>query len=53
MTRRRCRTRWEHSKSAILLDNNARHDLRSPCVFVAQQHLCKRLSALAVLIGPD
>ena len=52
-TKHRCRTRSERSKSAILLDNDARHNPMSPCVFCAQQHLCKRLSALAVLTGPD
>ena len=49
MTKYRCRTRWEHSKSELLLDDNARHDPRSPSLFGAQQHLCKRSSALAVL----
>ncbi len=44
MTKHRCRTRWEHSKSEILLDDNARHDPRSPSLFGAQQHLCKRSS---------
>ena len=53
MTKYRCRTRWEHSKSELLLDDNARHDPRSPSVFGAQQHLCKRSSALAVLTRPD
>ena len=53
MTKHRCRTRWEHSKSDILLDDNARHDPRSSSVFGAQQHLCKRSSALAVLTRPD
>jgi hypothetical protein len=33
--------------------DNARHDPRSPSVFGAQQHLCKRSSALAVLTWPD
>ncbi len=45
MTKHRCRTRWEHSKSDILLDDNARHDPRSPSLFGAQQHPCKRSSA--------
>ena len=53
MTKHRCRTRWEHSKSELLLDDNARHDPRSPSLFGAQQHLCKRSSALAVLTRPD
>ena len=30
------------------MDNNARHIRRSPCEFGAEQHLCKRPSALAV-----
>ena len=47
------RTRWEHSKSAILLDDDARHDPRSPCVFGAQQHVCKRLSLLPKYITTD
>ena len=34
-------------------DNNARHNRRSPSEFGAEQHLCKRPSALAVLTGPD
>ena len=53
MTKYRCRTRWEHSKSELLLDDNARHDPRSPSRFGAQQHPCKRSSALAVLTRPD
>ena len=53
MTRHCWRTRWEHSKSAILLDDDARHDPRSPCVFGAQQHVCKRLSLLPKYITTD
>ena len=30
------------------MDNNARHNRRSPSEFGAEQHLCKRPSALAV-----
>ena len=33
MTNHRCSTRWEHSKSEILLDDNARPNPRSPSVF--------------------
>ena len=47
----RCRAVREHSKSAILMDNNA--GTRSSSAFGAEQHLCKRPSALAVLTGPD
>jgi hypothetical protein len=43
----RCRAVREHSKSAILMDNNA--GTRSSSAFGAEQHLCKRPSALAVL----
>ena len=38
-------------KCAKLMDNNARYNRSSPSVFGAEQHLCKRLSALAVLTG--
>ena len=36
-------------KCAKLMDNNARYNRSSPSVFGAEQHLCKRPSALAVL----
>ena len=32
----------------MLMSNSARNNRRSPSVFGTEQHLCKRLSALAV-----
>ena len=46
----RCRAVREHSKSAILMDNNA--GTRSSSAFGAEQHLCKRLGALLNILRP-